>query len=447
MMMKKITLIVCMISFISHAQVTFDFKTDQSTLGWIKSGGASGVSVVADGMAIAWDANKAPKVRNTNLNVDASTYTTVAVTVINNSSEAVVLKYGHYKGNTGTVPLQTSSTKFIATDIDASTASTTYYYDLTHAEWVNYNAETLDDADSDFDHFDIIFQAAGNTNLATASSGGNIIISKIVFYEKTTTYDGFAQNAGFSDDIGSLSPWSLSFTGSGAATAEFTEDGDGTTSAAKITLDATADNSDKVSFWCEYVYDFTDNGLSDVSASTNIDISYSVKKATSATAVEIQPRWLLTYEDGGTQTQFRTGDTETVTDTYATQNTYKAIGSSSRTYTSIKLGFFVRGATSDVVYIDNIKTSIDGQTLTESGDLENAQAEIAIYPNPVQNQLNIASDKAVKEVQIINSLGKLVYKAQGNSSQIGTDSLPGGIYMVTVLFEDGQTHTQRIIKQ
>ena len=51
--MKKkyllINLFTFLISFVTFSQVTFDFKTSQDPLGWVKAGGAQAATIVTDG--------------------------------------------------------------------------------------------------------------------------------------------------------------------------------------------------------------------------------------------------------------------------------------------------------------------------------------------------------------------------------------------------------------
>lgn len=84
--------------------------------------------------------------------------------------------------------------------------------------------------------------------------------------------------------------------------------------------------------------------------------------------------------------------------------------------------------------------------MDESNLSENAHA-LRVFPNPVKDQLNIDTDQTISEVQIVNSMGKLISNTQGNVTQIGMGSLPRGIYIVRITFEDGQTNIQKIIKQ
>ena len=213
--MKKnyfITLLTLVLTFSAFSQVTFDFKTDQDPLGWVKAGGAQAATIVADGLAISWtDAgNKIPKLKQTDANIDASKYKIIAFTVINNSSEVKRLRTLHFKGDSGTDPSSGagSNTRYTNIDIITSATSEIYYFNLTHPEWVNYNAASNDDTDSDMDHISILLTTATNGGLNMASTAGDLIIEKIEFLESIPsthrndfTFNDTSDAEGFSGEM------------------------------------------------------------------------------------------------------------------------------------------------------------------------------------------------------------------------------------------------------
>lgn len=67
-----------------------------------------------------------------------------------------------------------------------------------------------------------------------------------------------------------------------------------------------------------------------------------------------------------------------------------------------------------------------------------------VYPNPVNEVLNIRSTGAVTKVYVYNTLGVLQY--QGNSTVIDMSALSAGIYTVVVETTAGK-HTKQIAKQ
>ena len=92
------------------------------------------------------------------------------------------------------------------------------------------------------------------------------------------------------------------------------------------------------------------------------------------------------------------------------------------------------------------KSGIKGFTgnhrCTTSGldDIKNTQ-DISVYPNPVEDVLNITSDKPVHSIRIYNVYGTEVLRATDTNS-IDVSNLPAGVYMVRA---DGKV--VRVIKK
>ncbi|CAM1370817.1 T9SS type A sorting domain-containing protein [Tenacibaculum xiamenense] len=72
--------------------------------------------------------------------------------------------------------------------------------------------------------------------------------------------------------------------------------------------------------------------------------------------------------------------------------------------------------------------------------------EISIYPNPVEETLTIyiANNQSIKSVQIFNSLGYLVIKSK--KTDINTEELPTGVYLVRIESLDNKVGFKKIIK-
>ncbi|MCD8518465.1 MAG: T9SS type A sorting domain-containing protein [Flavobacterium sp.] len=67
-----------------------------------------------------------------------------------------------------------------------------------------------------------------------------------------------------------------------------------------------------------------------------------------------------------------------------------------------------------------------------------------MYPNPVNDILNIDIENEIKSVEIYNIQGQKVI--QSNVKQIETFSLNSGIYMVRIEDVNGAVATQKLIK-
>ena len=101
---------------------------------------------------------------------------------------------------------------------------------------------------------------------------------------------------------------------------------------------------------------------------------------------------------------------------------------------------------------DNI-TPVDGDKTraffiydTESG-VENVECvNVAVYPNPAVDVLNIVSKSDVESVRIFNLQGACVMAAEGISELNVSELLPA-TYIAVIVTEDGKTTTQKVIKK
>lgn len=80
-----------------------------------------------------------------------------------------------------------------------------------------------------------------------------------------------------------------------------------------------------------------------------------------------------------------------------------------------------------------------------SNDFNQNNLKVAIYPNPVNDILNIDIENEIKSVEIYNIQGQKVM--QSNAKQIETSSLNTGIYMVRIEDVNGGIAIQKLIKK
>lgn len=97
--------------------------------------------------------------------------------------------------------------------------------------------------------------------------------------------------------------------------------------------------------------------------------------------------------------------------------------------------------TSSFYYYENTAAS------TNTALTEETQETSYIYPNPVQNVLNIETEKSVEKVEIFNVLGQVVLSTNQDANTISVEKLPMGIYTVRVVFSEGNYVLKKIQKQ
>ena len=69
--------------------------------------------------------------------------------------------------------------------------------------------------------------------------------------------------------------------------------------------------------------------------------------------------------------------------------------------------------------------------------------DLKLYPNPVDEELNLLSNEPLNGAQVVifNSLGqvsRVTSQIEGNQIRIGTSELASGLYILTLILEDGE---------
>ncbi|WP_281233215.1 GEVED domain-containing protein [Flavobacterium gelatinilyticum] len=98
-------------------------------------------------------------------------------------------------------------------------------------------------------------------------------------------------------------------------------------------------------------------------------------------------------------------------------------------------GFNSQGETED--YTINVEAKLG------TGDFD--KASYSIYPNPTSDYASIEASEVVKEVTVFNITGQQI--SNGKSSVIDLSNVPQGVYLVRILFENGKTVVQKMIRK
>ena len=98
---------------------------------------------------------------------------------------------------------------------------------------------------------------------------------------------------------------------------------------------------------------------------------------------------------------------------------------------------------------DRSKWILESATLSIS-EAELNTSSIKVYPNPADNKFTIAFQNitGVKDIEIYNILGKLVYKNSTNSDVINVaqnNNLPSGIYLVRAKANDNSVYNSKLV--
>lgn len=88
-------------------------------------------------------------------------------------------------------------------------------------------------------------------------------------------------------------------------------------------------------------------------------------------------------------------------------------------------------------YLQGKKNNLNNVKFTEN--------IISFFPNPAQDNITINSEKAIKEIELFNSLGQSVLKS--NETILNIKSLSKGIYISKILFIDDTSSVSKLIKE
>ena len=139
----------------------------------------------------------------------------------------------------------------------------------------------------------------------------------------------------------------------------------------------------------------------------------------------------------------------TVADTYESFSVTKVLDAQDGNfYDNINsLSFRIQlGEVGDYVFIDNVTTTvtINGAVLNVE---KNGLESFTMYPNPVNDILNIISVNDINEIKIFDMTGKNVYaRNEIANNQINVSSLNPGIYFIKIKDINNSISTKKLIK-
>ncbi len=90
-------------------------------------------------------------------------------------------------------------------------------------------------------------------------------------------------------------------------------------------------------------------------------------------------------------------------------------------------------------------TSLYTNNTLSSSDFSQNNLEVALYPNPVRDILNIEIENDIQSIEIYNIQGQKVLSS--NQKQINVADLAAGMYMIRIQDVDNAIATKKIVKQ
>ena len=429
-MRKFYILFLLILSYPLTAQ-TFDFQNVQDQFGWVSGGGGitdADLSITSEGLVVSWAApgesswqnGRKPKLKHINANVDADMNKIFSMTLHNTSNSVTRVRVIHFKGLNGTDPTSSngSEARYASFDIPALTdPQETFYYDLTNADWVNYNNEIETETDLDMDHIQIQFVTASPAN-GFLNSEGSITIHSMAFINEIPSEERVDYN--FESNV-------EGFIGQNGVSVSHSAD--------HLILNI-SENSPYPKL--------TQSG----SFAVNADV---YKYATIFLSENNSPKSRMTFvsPQGGNQfvsadiTPNSTTAQEVNFDLSALDNWYGMINN----FAFQIIQPAEEGApltSSGIVNIDRILFSTENPLSVNQFSLEQ---NLRVFPNPAKDILNIQSASAVRTLRVLNVLGQEVLRQSGAYRTINVSSLSPGLYILKTEHINGGKATRKFIIQ
>lgn len=96
------------------------------------------------------------------------------------------------------------------------------------------------------------------------------------------------------------------------------------------------------------------------------------------------------------------------------------------------------------IVVDDLEITQSAPTLATNSVSKN---QISIYPNPVQNVININGNKNLTKLLITDISGKVVKSIDNPSASTDVSTLNKGNYIVSIISNDGAKQSYKIIKK
>lgn len=98
----------------------------------------------------------------------------------------------------------------------------------------------------------------------------------------------------------------------------------------------------------------------------------------------------------------------------------------------------------DISLVPDTPTGIE-----DEGKWESQLKDFVLFPNPVQDQLNINTNSIMKDIKIYDLSGKVVYQVNNHNAStlsVSLSDLQKGVYMIVVNSESGKTYKDKFVK-
>ena len=421
-------------SFDSSAQGPWTFTNDNEI--WASTGTSANISAGATYSTLTINGAGNPQIVTTQANVNADLVDFASITIQNNSDN-LRMRFIFKDAN--------NVNRYVDTDITSNdTEFKTYIINPAQSSYWTGTINSIT----------IQFKANSSNSAAVDTPGenANFYIDDITML--SPTFSGILKNSSFEDVPGDLANWSPNGNTTQLASTSMAistqESSDGSQSA-EFTINSVL-TGNPPQLWNSYLWSMDPDPVDNTS---DLTVTWDMK-ATSVTGnPQIAPRWRMNISSGavGGDTQRATyGAWKSATTEWTTFTNTKELSTlttyDNEFYDNIELGFTLKnGAVGTKVFLDKIVTTITGTSLGYEDISEIISSNIKVFPNPVNNFLNVETSNEIIGMRVINMLGQIVIIQKGTSKTLDTSTLNTGLYILKVNHKNGNESSIQIIKK
>lgn len=421
-------------SFYSSAQGPWTFTNDNEI--WASTGTSANITAGATYSTLTINGAGNPQIVTTQANVNADLVDFASITIQNNSDN-LRMRFIFKDAN--------NVNRYVDTDITSNdTEFKTYIINPAQSSYWTGTINSIT----------IQFKANSSNSAAVDTPGenANFYIDDITML--SPTFSGILKNSSFEDVPGDLANWSPNGNTTQLASTSMAistqESSDGSQSA-EFTINSVL-TGNPPQLWNSYLWSMDPDPVDNTS---DLTVTWDMK-ATSVTGnPQIAPRWRMNISSGavGGDTQRATyGAWKSATTEWTTFTNTKELSTlttyDNEFYDNIELGFTLKnGAVGTKVFLDKIVTTITGTSLGYEDISEIISSNIKVFPNPVNNFLNVETSNEIIGMRVINMLGQIVIIQKGTSKTLDTSTLNTGLYILKVNHKNGNESSIQIIKK
>ena len=421
-------------SFDSSAQGPWTFTNDNEI--WASTGTTANITAGATYSTLTINGAGNPQIVTTQANVNADLVNFASITIQNNSDNLRMRFIFKDVNNVN---------RYVDTDITSNdTEFKTYIINPAQSSYWTGTINSIT----------IQFRADSSNSPAVDTPGenANFYIDDITML--SPTFSGILKNSSFEDVPGDLANWSPNGNATQLASTSMAistqESSDGNQSA-EFTINSVL-TGNPPQLWNSYLWSMDPNPVDN---NSELTVTWDMK-ATSVTGdPKIAPRWRMNISSGavGNATQRVTyGAWKSATTEWTTFTNTKELSTlttfDDEFYDNIELGLTLKnGAVGTKLYIDKIVTTITGTTLGYDDVSGINSSNIKVFPNPVNNFLNVETSNEIIGMRVINMLGQIVIIQNGTSKTLDTSTLNTGFYVLKVVHINGNESSIQIVKK